>query len=980
MDNNTLYTILQRYFKALSYTGYVQLQDLQYLIVLVYINDIQEYIDQSIIDKALEIIKSKCIFYNNSFDIEDQEYCPIKDNTYSIDFFNINLSSDKVKLNIGQGSNIKSVTIPSATQSLAGVLSSNDKVVIGKINEAIDQNILIGGLSTQQSADTISIGYSQMNPDSSFEDIHINLPLATQSKAGLLSKEDKYIIDNVRSDIAEAGITSFTKTATPNNVTLTLQSANSGFSVQLNRANLGEAGLVLGTDIDTINKANNLLTSYRPLVDEINVTPTENTVELEYLYYDGNDQSVYSYDVELPAATTTTAGIMTASDKSIVNNANTLLSNSPLVDKLQFAVSDNKRWLQYKNNGNSLFTGISMPIFGEKIQVIADYESTGSTNCSINLLALDDSVISSTNIPVVNERHNGVMSASIYTDWLQVKELADQLWNTTINTFDVGYNLDSVDVSLLTNGGDPIEANIEAATTTTAGVMSAEDKQQLTNVVSEMPTISDNIDAIVGALPKVTDTFEGAYDNKGLLYVVRKNKLIAILKDSHVEYAPEGVAYVDAIAPTSFSIGNKVYNVPAGITYVELGLTTPITSNDMYQKVLYQNTGIRGFGLYLDGSKNTSLGQTFAEAADLEWFDISGMDTKAVTYGFAICAQSPILPRIYGKLQLPAAERADRAFNGCRALEEIDVSEAGMGKCKELGAMFQFCSSLTSLDVSGWDTAACTSMPRIFTGCSSLAVLDVSRWDTAAVTDMSRAFMDCSSLTALDVSGWNTSACKDMSYIFYNCKSLSSLDVSGWDTKACTNMGTMFYNCSSLTSLDVSGWDTKACTTMSYMFYNCKSLTSLDVSGWDTAACTNIEGLFYGCSSLTALDASKWNLAACPGAITMFAGCSSLTTLDVSAWDTAALIDTRYMFNGCYALTTLRWPMMGKIKADATNNKTIALSISPLDRASLDSIFSYDRTANGLTNPLTVQLSKASKALLSDEVIAAITAKGYTIS
>ena len=940
MDNNTLYTILQRYFKALSYTGYVQLQDLQYLIVLVYINDIQEYIDQSIIDKALEIIKSKCIFYNNSFDIEDQEYCPIKDNTYSIDFFNINLSSDKVKLNIGQGSNIKSVTIPSATQSLAGVLSSNDKVVIGKINEAINQNILIGGLSTQQSANTISIGYSQMNPDSSFEDKHINLPLATQSKAGLLSKEDKYIIDNVRSDIAEAEITSFTKTATPNNITLTLQSANSRFSVQLNRANLGEAGLVLGTDIDTINKANNLLTSYRPLVDEINVTPTENTIELGYLYYDGNDQSVYSYDVELPAATTTTAGIMTASDKSIVNNANTLLSNSPLVDKLQFAVADNKRWLQYKNNGNSLFTGISMPIFGEKIQVIADYESTGSTNCSINLLALDDSVISSTNIPIVNERHDGVMSASIYTDWLQVKGLADQLWNTTINTFDVGYNLDSVNVSLLTNGGDPIGANIEAATITKAGVMSAEDKQQL--------------DMAVNSLPKVTDTFEGAYDNKGLLYVVRKNKLIAILKDWQVIYVPEGgIALVDAIAPTSFSIGDKVYNVPAGITYVELGLTTPITGNDMYQKVLYQNAGIRGFGLYLDGSKNTSLGNTFAQAADLEWLDISGMDTKAVAYGYNICGKSTKLRKIYGKWQLPAAERADFAFSQCASLEEVDVSEAGMGKCKNFNSAFAGCSSLAVLDVSGWDMAACTSMSSTFSGCSSLANLDVSGWNTAAVTTMRS--------------------------MFYGCSSLTSLDVSGWDTAAVTTMHSMFSGCSSLASLDVSGWNTAACTNMSYMFYYCSSLANLDVSGWDTAACTNIEGLFYGCSSLTELDASGWNLAACPSATTMFTGCSSLTKLDLSGWDPAALISTNYMISGCSSLTALSWPMMGKIKADATNNKTIPINNSPLDRASLNSIFAYDRTANGLTNPLTVKLSATSKALLSAEDIAAITAKGYTI-
>ena len=85
------------------------------------------------------------------------------------------------------------------------------------------------------------------------------------------------------------------------------------------------------------------------------------------------------------------------------------------------------------------------------------------------------------------------------------------------------------------------------------------------------------------------------------------------------------------------------------------------------------------------------------------------------------------------------------------------------------------------------------------------------------------------------------------------------------------------------------------------------------------------------------------------------------------------------MFLNCRALTSLKFPNMGQLKADTDNNKVIGFSDDPLDRASLDSIFSYDRTANGLTKPLTVQLSKTSKALLSAEDIAAITAKGYTI-
>lgn len=417
----------------------------------------------------------------------------------------------------------------------------------------------------------------------------------------------------------------------------------------------------------------------------------------------------------------------------------------------------------------------------------------------------------------------------------------------------------------------------------------------------------ERYDAIAGALPKVTDTFEGAYDNKGLLYVVRKNKLIAILKDWQVIYVPEGgIALVDAIAPTSFSIGDKVYNVPAGITYVELGLTAPITGNDMYQKVLYQNAGIRGFGLYLDGSKNTSLGSTFELAADLEWLDISGMDTKAVTFGIGICSKSTKLRKIYGKWQLPNVGLASNAFISCSALEEVDVSEAGMGKCRDLGAMFRGCSSLTALDVSRWGTAACTTMGGMFYGCSSLA----------------------------------------------------ALDVSGWDTAACTNMSYMFSGCSSLTTLDVSGWDTAAVEAFGHMFHGCKALSTINLSNFNTGNATHFDFMFYGCQ---------------------------FTSLDLSSFEVDKLQNCWYMFVTCHNLHTLKFPNIGKVSADNIYNQTLKLDSCPLGTAGEESrqalldLFSYDRTANGLTNPLTVQLSTKSKALLSAEDIAAITAKGYTI-
>lgn len=471
----------------------------------------------------------------------------------------------------------------------------------------------------------------------------------------------------------------------------------------------------------------------------------------------------------------------------------------------------------------------------------------------------------------------------------------------------------------------------------------------------------ERYDAIAGALPKVTDTFEGAYDNKGLLYVVRKNKLIAILKDWQVIYVPEGgIALVDAIAPTSFSIGDKVYNVPAGITYVELGLTAPITGNDMYRKVLYKNAGIRGFGLYLDGSKNTSLGSTFELAADLEWLDISGMDTKAVTFGIGICNKSTKLRKIYGKWQLPNVELASNAFISCQALEEVDVSEAGMDKCRDLGAMFRGCSSLTALDVSGWNTAACTTMGGMFYGCSSL--------------------------TSLDVSGWNTAACTNMSYMFNGCSSLTALDVSGWDFSKCTSLYRFAFNCKSLSGLKLGGGINPMLIDIRGMFSRC-NLKSLDVNDFDVSSVVKMGGAFSSLSNITEIIIPKWNTQSAEDVSELFGYCTKLQKVDISGFIMSNVTTCGIMFYMCDSLHTLFFPNMGQLKADVTNNKTISFSRSPLGTAGEESLkafkemFTIDRYNDlGYTEPLTVILSTVSKSLLTPEEIAAITAKGYTIA
>ena len=169
---------------------------------------------------------------------------------------------------------------------------------------------------------------------------------------------------------------------------------------------------------------------------------------------------------------------------------------------------------------------------------------------------------------------------------------------------------------------------------------------------------------------------------------------------------------------------------------------------------------------------------------------------------------------------------------------------------------------------------------------------------------------------------------RDMSSMFESCSGLTSLDLSGFDTSAVTSMGYMFAYCSGLTSLNLSGFNTSAVTSMDSMFYSCSGLTSLDLSGFDTSAVTSMGYMFSDCSSLTSLILGP-NFFKAP----------NVTSID---------------FSYCS-----KW----------TNNTVVTSLVTN----------SYDRATAGLKT-MTLKLSTNTKAALTDEQKAAITAKGYTIA
>ena len=138
--------------------------------------------------------------------------------------------------------------------------------------------------------------------------------------------------------------------------------------------------------------------------------------------------------------------------------------------------------------------------------------------------------------------------------------------------------------------------------------------------------------------------------------------------------------------------------------------------------------------------------------------------------------------------------------------------------------------------------------------------------------------------------------------------------------------------------------------------------------------------MFQSCSSLTSLDLSSFNTSAVTSMENMFCSCSKLSSLNLSSFDTSAVTNMSYMFSYCSSLTSL---LLGPnfFKTSKVTSVDFSSSTKWTNDTVVTSLVtnSYDRAAAGLKT-MTLQLSANTKAALTDEQKAAITAKGYTIA
>ena len=234
------------------------------------------------------------------------------------------------------------------------------------------------------------------------------------------------------------------------------------------------------------------------------------------------------------------------------------------------------------------------------------------------------------------------------------------------------------------------------------------------------------------------------------------------------------------------------------------------------------------------------------------------------------------------------------------------------------------------------------------------------------------------------------------------------------------SLESLFDGCDNLSDLTYSGLTIDSnVTDASNCFNDCKKLTTVPnlFNGAQTGL-TTLDDMFSGCSNLTTIDLSSWKFGQVTSMRSMFGGCSNVQTIDITGIDTSQMTsdsNMKYIFNACPSLVRVRGamdligmnltapPSLGYVVTSLTtityknlgsDPQITYLDLYPDDcyakwglgdeeskQSFIDSVltYSYDRTANGLPT-IEIMMQAEQKALLTEEQITAIQAKGYTIS
>lgn len=232
---------------------------------------------------------------------------------------------------------------------------------------------------------------------------------------------------------------------------------------------------------------------------------------------------------------------------------------------------------------------------------------------------------------------------------------------------------------------------------------------------------------------------------------------------------------------------------------------------------------------------------------------------------------------------------------------------------------------------------------------------DMTHLDASKFTRMDSLFIGCSKIEFIDMSNLNTSNVTDMNNMFKNCTSVVSINISGLDTSNVTNMNNMFPGCPNLEKIIGLPYLVRSSCKLLPSFDWNAGLTKLNLREWNTTNVVSVSLLFYSSGYINYLDMTGDNIRFpnLTNVYRMFSGLSNNCKLKLGKYFFDAPKLTLFDINEFY------WEKESMVLSLVTNL--------------------FDRKAAGQPT-MTITLHSESKKNLSEEQIAAITAKGYIIA
>lgn len=360
------------------------------------------------------------------------------------------------------------VTINAATSSTAGVMSADDKTELDRI---ITANYTVSAVTPDATKITVSSGSLDIDKNTAVNNTW-EIPAATNTASGLetalhRTKEDAQILsDYALDEVSQSGDTvtiKSTRTVAPIEANKTATTEDNNITIPV--ATEAHAGVLTPLDKTKINDV--VISNYaleNPTHNASSVTI--NAKRTKVATAKGGATSTEENDVTLNAATTTTAGVMTADDKTELDRITTA-----------------------------------------NYSVTAVTPDTTKIDITAGSLDIDKNTATANNwtIPAATEAKAGVLSALDKTKLNDVVISNYDMENPTHSASSVTLNGKRTKVATTAGGAVTTEEDdvtINAATSTTAGVMTADDKTELDRIT----TANYNVSAVTPDATKIAIT------------------------------------------------------------------------------------------------------------------------------------------------------------------------------------------------------------------------------------------------------------------------------------------------------------------------------------------------------------------------------------------------------------------------------------------------------------------------------------------